>query len=167
MILSLLDVAIIILVLVSTGVGWLRGALRELFSLVSWLVAGWVAYTFRGAAGELLQNWIPDPTLQQVVGGVVLFVATVLVLSLLGTLTALMVEKAGMRGADRSLGLVFGAVRGLVLAAGMVLLLGAAGFDQQLWWQNSLLVGPLEGPAGVIEQLIKTLVDQFNSTQPA
>ncbi len=164
---SLLDAVILVLLLVSMGVGWLRGALRELFSLVSWVVAGWLAYTFRMAAGGLLQSWIPDPTLQQVVGGVVLFVIAVLGLSLVGTLTALLVEKAGMRSADRSLGLVFGLVRGLVLAAGTVLLLRAAGFDQQPWWQNSLLVGPLDGPADAIEQFIRILVEQFSGSQGA
>jgi len=161
--LSLFDVAIVVLVLVSTGVGWLRGALRELFSLLSWLAAGWVAYTFRAAAGGLLQSWISDPTVQQVVGGVALFVVVVLVLSMLGTFTALMVEKAGMRGADRSLGLVFGVARGVVLAAGLVLLLRAAGFDQQSWWQSSLLVEALDSPADAIEQLIKVLVEQFSN----
>jgi len=161
--LSLFDVAIVVLILVSTGVGWLRGALRELFSLLSWLAAGWVAYTFRAAAGGLLQSWISDPTVQQVVGGVALFVVVVLVLSMLGTFTALMVEKAGMRGADRSLGLVFGVARGVVLAAGLVLLLRAAGFDQQSWWQSSLLVEALDSPADAIEQLIKVLVEQFSN----
>ncbi|MEL0081480.1 MAG: CvpA family protein [Gammaproteobacteria bacterium] len=164
---SLLDVAILILVLVSTGVGWLRGALRELFSLVSWAVAGWIAYRFRAEAGGLLQNWITDPTLQQVAGGVGLFVVAVLLLSLLGNLCSLLVEKAGMRGADRSLGLVFGIVRGLVLAAGVVLLLRAAGFDQQAWWQSSLLVEPLAGPADAIEQLITIMVRQFSGPPAA
>lgn len=162
---SLLDIALLVLLLVSTGVGWLRGALRELFSLVSWLIAGWLAYTFKATAGGLLQNWIVDPTLQQVVGGVTLFVIAVVVLSLVGTFSALLVEKAGMRGADRSLGLAFGIARGLVLAAGVVLLLRAAGFDQQSWWQSSLLVGPLDGPADAIEQLIRILVDQFSNSQ--
>ena len=68
------------------------------------------------------------------------------------------VEKAGMRGADRSLGIVFGIVRGLVLAAGVVLLLRAASLDAQPWWQSSLLVGPLDRPADLVEQGIKWLV---------
>lgn len=160
---SLLDVAILVLLLISAGVGWLRGILRELFSLVSWAVAGWLAYRFRAEAGGLLQSWISDPTLQQVVGGVALFVIAVLILSLVGNLTAMLVEKAGMRAADRSLGLVFGIVRGLVLAAGVVLLLRAAGFDQQTWWQSSLLVEYLQGPADAIEQLIRILVGQFSA----
>ncbi|MDF1819598.1 MAG: CvpA family protein [Immundisolibacteraceae bacterium] len=164
---SIFDVGILVVLLISAGVGWLRGALRELFSLVSWVVAGWLAYSFRGVAGALLQNWISDPVLQQVIGGVVLFVATVLLLSLVGTFTALLVEKAGMRGADRSLGLVFGIVRGVVLAAGTVLLLRAAGFDQHAWWQSSLLVEPLNGPADAVEQLIRIIVGQFSNTQSA
>ena len=154
----MLDIGILVVWLISILVGWFRGLLRELLSLVSWIVAGWVAYQFRVPAGTLLESWIDNPVLQQSLAGFALFVMTVLLLSVFGKVTTLAVEKVGMRGADRSLGIVFGVVRGLVLVAGVVLLLRAASLDTQPWWQSSLLVGPLDRPADMVEQLIKVLV---------
>ena len=154
----MLDIGILVVWLISSLVGWFRGLLRELLSLVSWVVAAWVAYQFRIPAGKLLENWIDNPLLQQSIAGFALFVITVLSLSVFGKVTTMAVEKAGMRGADRSLGIVFGIVRGLVLAAGVVLLLRAASLDAQPWWQSSLLVGPLDRPADMVEQGIKWLV---------
>ena len=154
----MLDIGILVVWSISTLVGWFRGLLRELLSLVSWVVAGWVAYQFRVPAGKFLESWIENPLLQQSIAGFALFVMTVLLLSVFGKVTTMAVEKAGMRGADRSLGIVFGLFRGLVLAAGVVLLLRAAGLDAQPWWQSSLLVGPLDRPADLVEQAIKLLV---------
>ncbi|MBL4621745.1 MAG: CvpA family protein [Immundisolibacteraceae bacterium] len=154
----MLDVGILVVWLISTLVGWFRGLLRELLSLVSWIVAAWVAYQFRIPAGKLLESWIDSPLLQQSIAGFALFVITVLLLSVFGKVTTMAVEKVGMRGADRSLGIVFGVVRGLVLAAGVVLLLRAASLDAQPWWQSSLLVGPLDRPADMVEQGIKLMV---------
>lgn len=161
----MLDIFLIVILLVSALVGWLRGVLREILALASWVIAGWIAFTFSLPVGGLLQSWISDPLLRQVCGGFVLFVGVILLLGLAGKLTALIVDKTGMRGADRSLGLVFGLVRGVVLIAGVALLFRAAGLDQQPWWQQSVLVGFLDQPADALEQLITLIVAEFTSAR--
>jgi membrane protein required for colicin V production len=50
------------------------------------------------------------------------------------------VEKTGLTGTDRSLGVVFGLLRGLAIVTILVLAAGATPMPADIWWQNSLLI---------------------------
>ena len=69
----------------------------------------------------------------------VLFAATLVVGALVNHLLGEVVRVTGLTSTDRLLGMVFGAVRGMVLVVVLVAL-GQGLFDQDPWWRESMLV---------------------------
>jgi membrane protein required for colicin V production len=55
-----------------------------------------------------------------------------------------MVKALGLSLSDRLLGMVFGAVRGVLLAMVLVAAGGMTSAPQQAWWKESTLVPPLQ-----------------------
>lgn len=137
---SLVDVLFGLVVAVSLLVGVWRGLLRELLSVLSWLVAGYVAWRFHGVLMQPLESVIASAGARQAAAVLLLFIAAVVVLALLSHLLVSLLKSSPLRGTDRALGAVFGAVRGVVLIASAVLLVEATPLQNSLWWQESSLL---------------------------
>ena len=107
-----LDWTIIGIVALSTVVSLWRGFVREALSLLAWVVAFVVSTKFFGRFSQQLVEYIANDTLREVSA---YFAATLMLGSLVNTLVAQVIRAAGLSGADRALGTVFGFARGLVL----------------------------------------------------
>lgn len=118
------DYAILGLIVISLLVGLLRGFMREALSLVVWFAAFWVAFSFTNGVAEWLGEGISQPSVRMAIGFIGLFLVTLLVGGLVVYLVGELVDKTGLSGTDRLLGAVFGALRGLVLVAALLLLAG-------------------------------------------
>ncbi len=59
-------------------------------------------------------------------------------------LIAQLVEKTGLTGTDRALGVIFGLLRGAAIVTLLVLIAGATPMPDDNWWQNSLLLEHFE-----------------------
>ncbi len=135
MTLTPVDGLIIALIAISTVIGLFRGLFREVFSLALWTGALFVAY-FVGPTFE--------PTLLPHVGSAlarpaafgILFVCVLIIGALVVRMMAALISSTGLSGTDRLLGMLFGALRGAVVA--IVLLIALRGlFGEELWWQNA------------------------------
>ncbi len=157
------DLALVLIVVASATVGLLRGLVREVLSLGSWLLAGWLAYLFAGDAAALFSRWLTEPRLQVIAAGVSIFLLAMILLGLLSTLLVKVINSIGLKGVDRSLGGLFGLLRAFVIIAGMVLLLQALRFDQTDWWRNSYLVGLFELPAQVLASVVDAIVADLSA----
>jgi len=73
-----------------------------------------------------------------------LFVVTLVLGALVNHLISEMVEKTGLSGTDRALGIIFGLLRGVAIVTVLILLAGATPMPTDDWWQNSLLVEHFE-----------------------
>lgn len=158
-----LDIAIVAVLIVSVGVGALRGLAREALSLLSWILAGWIAYRFSMDASGFFSGWIANPWYQVVAAALVLFVGTMILMGLVSVLLSKLLGKIGLRGVDRSLGGLFGAARGILILAGAWLLLSSLGFNKTPWWQSSVLAEWFEVPAAILADLIDRTVKQLGS----
>lgn len=137
---SVVDIAIIAIILVSLAVGLFRGFIREVLSLAAWIVALWAAYGYARAGGVYLEPYITQPPLRVVAAFTVIFVVVLIAASILGYLLSRLLPLIAISGVDRTLGMLFGAGRGVIVVA--LLLLAAIFMDMtaQPWWQKSLLV---------------------------
>lgn len=137
---SMVDIAIIAIILVSLAVGMFRGFIREVLSLASWIVALWAAYVYARVGGVYLEPYIPQLPLRIVAAFAGIFVVVLVAASFLGYLLSRLLPLSGISGIDRSLGMLFGVARGVIVVG--LLLLGAIFMDMtaQHWWQKSLLV---------------------------
>lgn len=134
------DWAIIAIIAISSLISLKRGFVKEALSLVTWIIAGVVAWMFGGALSQHLTEFIEMPSARIIAGCAILFVATLLVGALVNFLISELVRVTGLSGTDRFLGMVFGGARGALLVVVLTGLLSLAPVQQDPWWQQSSLL---------------------------
>ncbi|WP_041447255.1 CvpA family protein [Thiocystis violascens] len=138
------DFAIIAIVVLSALVGLARGIVRELLSLGVWVAALAVAWVFHREVADLLVAQFSQPSVRLAVAFIALVLVTLILGAILGAVLTAFVDKAGLTGADRVLGLVFGAGRGVVMVAMAVFLAGLTPLPSDPWWQESRYIGQFQ-----------------------
>lgn len=136
------DWIIVAVVVISSLISLRRGFIKEVLSLVTWIIAGAVAWAFGGNFAHYFSEYISTPSLRVIAACVLLFVLTLLVGGLLNFVLGELVKATGLSGTDRFLGMVFGAMRGALLVVLAVGLLSLTPVQQDPWWQDSELVPP-------------------------
>ncbi|WP_028239352.1 CvpA family protein [Stutzerimonas azotifigens] len=134
------DWAIIAVIAVSSLISLKRGFVKEALSLVTWIIAGVVAWLFGGALSHYLVDYIATPSVRVIAACAILFVVTLLVGALVNFLIGELVRVTGLSGTDRFLGMAFGAARGGLLVVVVVGLLSLAPVQGDSWWQQSTLL---------------------------
>ncbi len=138
------DVAILALIAVSTVIGLMRGLVKEVLSLVAWVVAFWVAIGFAAELSPHLGFISESEVMRAIAAFVILFVAALVVAALVNYLIAMLVKGTGLHGTDRVLGMVFGFLRGVVVVAALLVVGLVAEQQGEDWWQGSFMVDALE-----------------------
>lgn len=137
---SVVDFAIVAIVLISLLVGMFRGFIREALSLASWIVALWVAYLYATAGATYLEAHINQLPLRVTAAFTAIFVVALIGASVVSHLLCRLFAVSGISGLDRSLGLLFGAGRGALIVAALILAAIFMDMAAQPWWRESLLV---------------------------
>ncbi len=148
------DYAVLGVFAVSMAVGAWRGLVREVLSILGWVIAFLAANLLAGPLGAALPSSIPSAGARVAVAFVAIFVVALLATSLLGLLLQKALSAAGLGGLDRALGLLFGAARGLLLVLAAALVAGLAGGSKLDAWKDSVS-GPLLAQAvGALKPLL-------------
>ena len=134
-----LDWIIVVIVVGSGVISIVRGFVKEAISLATWVLAVWVALVFAGKLAILMPDAMESPTLRWLAAAGSLFVVTLVVGGLANFLVATLVEKTGLSGTDRALGVAFGVLRGVAIVAVLVLIAGDTSLRQEGWWSESML----------------------------
>ncbi len=137
---STFDYLLLAMLLASALVGILRGLIREAMSLAIWVIALWSAARFDAQVAHLFSNTIRDPLWQLWAARLVLFVGVLFAGSVLAWIVSYFVRRSVITGTDRTLGMLFGLARGVVLAGILVLALELGGFAAEPWWRESKLI---------------------------
>src|SRR5580700_5827500 len=112
---TLLDIGLIVIMLVSALLAMVRGFMREILSIIAWiLAAGATLYAYSKLLPLAKQYFNSDVVATvAVIGGV--FLITLLVVSILTVRISDMVLDSRIGALDRTLGFVFGLARGLII----------------------------------------------------
>lgn len=150
---------------VSALISLVRGFVREAFSLAAWILAFWVAWTFfRDLSLHL--GWFTTPSVRLGLSFGILFIITLMLGGLVNYLIGQLVDKTGMGGTDRLLGMLFGAARGGVLVAILVILAGLTPLPNDAWWHESQLIGYFQELAIWLRSLLPPEIsEKFNFVQ--
>ena len=134
---TLFDWAVLIIIGLSSLLGLMRGAIREVLALLGWVVAFLVARQFGVAFAAMLTPLVANDALRLLLSFAILFVATMLVMALGRMALTEIVKKIGLGGADKFLGLLIGVARGGLIVLVFVLLAGMTALPQQADWKNA------------------------------
>lgn len=136
---TIFDYLVLLILVCSVIASIMRGLVKELLSLVGWIVSLAIANAYGPSLSELLPASIPGGAIRLIVGFAALFIVTKIVMSLVANAIGGLVQAAGMTAADRSLGGVFGFARGLIIVLTMVLVCEMTAIPRQAFWKNALL----------------------------
>ena len=137
---AMVDITILAVMGVSLVFGLFRGLLRELLSLVSWVMAFWIAYRYSSSVAEIIDKALQNPTLSQAVSVVLVFVLVLTALMLLSGLISKIFKATGLAGMDRILGGLFGLGRALVILFAALMLAGHTVVIEQDWYNASIMI---------------------------
>lgn len=159
---SWLDYAVLGVFIVSLALGMWRGLVREVVSILGWIIAFLAANLFAGPLGPSMPEAIPSPELRVAAAFVAVFVGSLIVTSLAGLLLSKIVKGVGLGGLDRFLGAVFGVARGLLIVLAAALLAGLTSAPRQAFWRDSVS-GPLlaRGVTAIKPLLPQTLTERL------
>ncbi len=144
------DYLIIATVLISGTVGLIRGLLREVIALITWIVAAFVAWHFAGSLEPHLGGLLAQPNVRPWVARLILFVAVLLLGHAIGVVVGHFVRLSLLTGVDRFLGLVFGLLRGVVVVGAAVIVCETVRLDGESWWHESALMPSGQDAAAVL-----------------
>jgi membrane protein required for colicin V production len=153
------DFIVLALLALSAGVGFMRGAAREVAAFVALVVASLLAIFGLPLFAPIMRGVVGPDWLGTVAALVAVFGVTYLALRLIGGHFARRIQEAHFIGAlDRSVGLLIGLGRGLIVLGALFLMFNAATpADLQPRWITGATTWPLARNMGA---LLKSLAPQ-------
>ena len=137
------DYAVLSVLGASFVIGLIRGLIKELVNLAGWAAAFVLSSMFGGPVAKMMPESL-GPMLSSLLAYLAIFIGTLLVASLIAMLLSLLAKSAGLGATNRSLGAVFGALRGLLVLLALVLLGGLTPLPKEPFWRDAMFSGPIE-----------------------
>ena len=141
------DYTVIAIIALSVLLGWWRGLVYEVLSLLGWVAAWLVARWLAPSLAAHLPSSFGTEAVRIVAAFVLLFVATLIVSAIVAWLLSKLIKLANLGWLDGFSGALFGVVRGLLLVLIGVLLADMTGMTKQSFWREARLSKPLENMA--------------------
>jgi membrane protein required for colicin V production len=141
MTLTTFDWVLACVVAISVVVGLFRGLIREVLSLLAWVLAAWITIVYAGAVAQRLQTVVESTELRLVLSFAGTFLVALVVISVIGWIIHRTLRMTGVSGGDRFLGGLFGLFRGGIIVAVVVMVVQLSpAAAQEPWLSGSVLV---------------------------
>jgi membrane protein required for colicin V production len=164
------DLIVFALLAISAAVGFARGAVREIAALLALIVAAALAVLLLPTSGPVFRGVVHPAWLGTIAALAVVFVAAFVSLRLIGAGLARTVQSTQVLGfLDRSLGLLIGLGRGLIVLGALFLMFNAATpQDLRPPWITGARTWPLAQDMGrLLETLAPKGLDIAGRLKPA
>jgi membrane protein required for colicin V production len=133
------DIALIGIILISGLLALFQGLVKEVLSIGAWVGAIYATIYGFAPARPIIKDLVPWPEAVDITTGAVLFIGSLLVLSIAAHLISKILHATGAGMLDRTLGFVFGLLRGVLIV--IVLFIGTSWYmtnaAQPRWFANS------------------------------
>jgi len=149
-----IDYLLIALLVCSCIAGLLRGLLREVVALLTWVSALWLAWKYAPLLEPYLGAALNSDNARIWAARTVIFLAVLLLGTLVGLLVAHFARLSLFSGTDRFLGGLFGLLRGVVMIALLIMLCQSMRLEAEPWWRGSVLLPYAERAANVLRGLV-------------
>jgi membrane protein required for colicin V production len=153
---SLVDIFVIAVILISAVLAFIRGLTREMLSLGTWLLAIYLAFTQFDKVAPYLEEQVANATIRDFLAGLIIFGAVLIILLPIGFYLRGFVKGEQVTAIDRSLGFVFGALRGYILMVViyLVVVLALPEEKQPVWLKEANTKPALAYGAEIIRNAI-------------
>ncbi|MYN12205.1 CvpA family protein [Pusillimonas sp. TS35] len=148
------DYLVLAILAVSAFLGLLRGLVKEILSLLAYVLAFMAAIWWGPLAGDWLQGWIDNPLLRAGAAYALVFILVLLLVGLVNVTLAALIDRTGLTPADHGLGALFGLLRGIVFVLVLVGLAGYTELPKEPWWQQARLSGTAVKGIQQIKQML-------------
>jgi membrane protein required for colicin V production len=134
-----LDLGVIAVIGLSAIFAFARGFVREALSIIAWVGAGFITLYGFNAVYAIVDPMVHNPLLSQLIAGFGLFVAALIVLTIITGVIAGTVRSSGLSPIDRTLGFIFGLARGafIVSLAYLFLDVSVQKSDRPAWLRDA------------------------------
>ncbi|MFC0633165.1 CvpA family protein [Brevundimonas balnearis] len=164
------DVFVILVVLASAAAGGVRGGVREIITLLSFVLAAFVALIALPFTAPLGRALVDPDWAGSILAAIVSFMAIYFGIRIFGsTLSRRAQAHPQLSGVDRALGVVVGAGRALVLVGAVHLVIAAAlpGERTPRWLSEAALYDLSAGSARTIQWILPGIGQSVDAVTPA
>ncbi len=142
--LTALDIIIILIIGISTFMSLVRGFTREVLSLASWVAAAYSALFIGPLLTPIVSQYVTIIWLSTSLAFGGIFLATLIVCSILANKFSNRLQNSSVGALDRTLGVIFGGLRGgLIVSLAYLLLLIILPRNEQPSWLTEARLYPL------------------------
>ncbi len=133
------DYIVLAILGVSALLGLLRGLVKEVLSLIAYVVAFLAGIWWGPTVSIWLTPYIENSLLRTGVAYGAVFVIVLLLVGLVNITLGTLIKKTGLTPADHGLGAMFGLMRGALVVLVLVGLAGYTDLPKETWWQDARL----------------------------
>lgn len=133
------DYVILIIIAISAMTGLFRGFVKELMALGIWAIALWTAAKFANWGANYLKPWIHQDEFRLVAAFICITIAILLAGGLFSSLLSFIIQRSGLSGTDRLLGMIFGFGRAVFIISLIILVGRMTSFPMQKYAKQSQL----------------------------
>lgn len=138
------DYVVIAIMVISVLISVMRGAVKEIFGLLAWVVAFTVGTYYTNDFAPMLSKSISNESARDVTAFVTLFLVTWIFMALLTVAMSRLITQSVLSEANRVLGALFGVIRGLVVILTVVSIAGMTALPKKPVWRDAALSGSFE-----------------------
>ena len=157
------DLLIVVVIALSMLISFMRGFVKEIVSITMWLAALILALIY---ANPLAQHFgaIASHQGRYALAFIAIMLSVLIAGVVINAILAMLVDKSGISVVDRSLGLFFGAGRGVLLVAVSLMLVQFMGLTVSAV-QSSRLVVQFSPLVGWLDNYVPARLDTLTSSQ--
>lgn len=149
------DYSALAIVLLSVLLGWWRGLVYEILSLLSWLTAYFVALASVADIAPYMPDVLGSDTVKAGAAFAALFLITLVLCGIAAWSLSKLAKSFGLDWrTDGVMGAMFGLLRGVLLVMVLVLVAGFTQLPQQAFWREAWLRVPLQSGALMLKEAL-------------
>lgn len=153
------DILVILVILLSGALAFARGFVREALSIAAWVGAALITVFLLPLASPLVRDLIDNELVADFISGVLIFITALVGLSVGGHFATKAIRDSALNMLDRSLGLVFGLLRGVILLSlGYMLFVWLVPDDDDHpdWFSEARTLPLVEEAAEILQIIVPT-----------
>lgn len=144
MFMTALDGLVIVVILFSAFLAMVRGFSREVLSLASWVIAAVAAVLLYKNILPLVQSYLSNKTIALIASLAIIFIVVFIIVSIITMKIADVIIDSRIGALDRTMGFIFGLVRGLfIMVIAMLLVNQLIKPEDQAPWLREAKTKPM------------------------